>query len=106
MKFKGQGQLRHRFHGEYSAVIAIAFESPIVADAALNQLGNTWKLSPNSKAIVWVGNIEQLEVCKHTLGSFGADEKKIDSLAKSIDYGEPFEITISIEVEEQIHLFV
>jgi hypothetical protein len=106
MKAKGQGQLRHRFHGEYSAVIAIAFESPIVASAALNQLGNTWKLSPNPKAIVWVGNREQLEVCKRMLVSFGAEESKIDSLAKSIDYGEPFEITINIEAEEQIHLFV
>jgi hypothetical protein len=106
---KAFGQLKHRFHGEYSAVIALAFDSPEHALDALSVLSikvKGWSVGEKNKnALVWVGNSEQLEACTSVLVSFGAEEKKIASLAKSIDYGEPFEVSIPIVPQEQVSLF-
>jgi hypothetical protein len=96
MKAKAKGQLRHRFRGEYSAVIALAFDSDYECKEALKRLGESWKPANSPKALVWAGNFDQLETCKALLGSFGADVKKIDSMRKSVDYGEPFEIEVEL----------
>lgn len=106
MFVKAQGQLRHRFWGTYSAVIALVFADEHQAKSILSKLGKGW--SPDiyyPKVLKWVGNSEELEECKRVLGSLGADVTKIDSLTKSVDYGEPFEIQADIIPPEQMNLF-
>jgi hypothetical protein len=104
---KAHGQLRHHFHGEYSATIAVQFESAEHADQALSKLGDGWKVGDKaSNALIWFGNSEALKKCKEILVGYGADEKKIDSCAKSIDYGEPFDIDVPAGIpKEQASLF-
>ena len=103
MKANASGQLRHQFFGTYSAVIGLVFDDEYSATQALPKLGSNWKLADkNKKALIWVGNSEELKSCKTVLGSFGADIKKIDSIAKSIDFGEPFSIAVEIIPKEQL----
>lgn len=103
---KARGQLRHRFWGEYSAVIALEFESQKHAADCLSVLGEGWGVGEKNKnVLVWVGNSSELEECTKVLVSFGAEEKKIASIAKSIDYGEPFEVNIGVVPNEQGSLF-
>jgi len=105
MLAKADGQLRHCYFGEYSAVIALGFNDEYEANESIRKLGPGWKHGQKSNVLVWVGNTTELEGCKHVLVSFGADEKKIDSCAHSIDYGEPFSIHIEIVSKEQMKLF-
>ena len=84
-----KGILRHRFHGSYSAVIGLMFDSAENAKMALSHLSG-WEIGKDNRALIWIGDSEALEECKKVLASFGADAKKIDSIAKSIDFGEPF----------------
>ena len=101
---KGKGQLRHRFHGEYSAVVAIDFGAADSATLALGVLGKPWEVSRSPNALVCVVSTEELEVLTERLGTFGADTKKVASLAKSIDFGEPFEVSIEVENQDQLSL--
>lgn len=104
MKAKASGQLRHCFFGTYSAVIALGFENEYQANQVLPKLGAGWQVGSKPYALVWQGNTEELEACETILESFGADRKKIASLAKSIDYGERFEIAVEIVPQEQMSL--
>lgn len=91
---QAKGRLRHRFWGDYSAVIALTFNSASDAERALKILTD-FKVHPEyPDSLVWTGNSEQLEQIKTVLGEHGADVQKIDSLKYSIDYGEPFEIDV------------
>lgn len=106
MEVKANGQLAHHFWGEYFATIALGFANTTEAYLAQKTLGTDWKLGKKSStALVWHGNREQLNALKKVLGSFGADLKKIDSIAKSIDYGEPFTVTIPVTDPNQMNLF-
>lgn len=112
MQVKAKGILRHRFWGEYSAAIALEFASEEDARAALVVLKDWAPGAKSPNVLVWTGNSEALDVCKETLTKYGADPSKIDSCAKSIDYGEWFEVTIpvkdesaSLENKDQLGLF-
>jgi hypothetical protein len=103
MKAKASGRLRHCFFGTYSAIIALSFEDAYQAAQALPKLGKDWKVGEKSeKSLVWSGNSKELKAVKEVLGSFGADVEKIDSIKKSIDFGEAFEVAIEIVPEEQL----
>jgi hypothetical protein len=104
-KVRAEGQLRHRFWGEYSAVIALVFEDAASAADALRVLGEPWAIgSIETRVLVAVFTSAGLDVEKQRLGTYGADVKKIDSVAKSIDYGEPFAVTIDVTPAEQLSL--
>jgi len=105
MEIKTEGQLRHRFHGDYSAVIALSFESEKAASLALPLLPNWHHGEKNKSILVWVGDSDALKGVKTLLGKFGADERKIDSLAKSVDYGERFSCTFQVNDPNQLNLF-
>jgi hypothetical protein len=106
MKAKANGLLRHCFFGAYSAVIALGFESEYEALTALPQLGSGWKVGEQTKkALRWEGDSDALEACKEVLAKFGADPDNIDSIEKSVDYGEAFNVEIEIVPQEQLHLF-
>lgn len=108
MKIKAEGQLGHRFHGEYSAVIGLWFEEAEQANLALasNKLGQGWQVSDvKDSALVWVGDSEALNKCEDCLEALGADRKKISSLKYSVDYGEKFSIEFEVVDSKQMELF-
>ena len=95
MEIIGHGQLRHRFWGDYSAAIVIQFDSPSSAERAIPHLSPKgflpqWQSAENYVRIE-VDN-DQLDQLTSHLGSLGADTTKITSLARSVDYGEPWTI--------------
>lgn len=105
MKAKANGLLRHCFFGTYIAIIALGFETEHEAKSALPKLGAGWKIGEaNAKALRWEGGTDALEEVKEVLGKFGADKRKIDSCAKSIDYGEAFSVEIEVVPESQLSL--
>lgn len=95
---RARGRLRHRFWGEYSAVIALEFGSVEQARAALPVLAESepWHLSREPRCLVAVVNRTALDRIKLQLWRFGADEKAIDSCRTSIDYGEPFTVDVPV----------
>jgi len=104
-KVKAKGQLQHHFWGDYHASIVLVFDDAKAAQDALNVLDG-WKAHKKEpRALEWFGKEEAFKLVKAKLVELGADEKKIDSIAKSIDYGEPFTVTISIVPKEQASLF-
>lgn len=108
MQLHGKGQLRHHFWSEYSATIAIDFGNSDNAKDALTVLGDGWTLGEKARhCVVWFGSGKAFDNVKSKLVSFGADDRKIDSVAKSIDYGEEFFVTLetSIIPIKQMKLF-
>ena len=107
-----RGQLHHHFWGEYCADIVLRFESPEDAKTGCSQINSdkndkfaepkfqVWDKYPDSIFIKEIsseelGNLETLFSEK-----YGAEEKKIASLAKSVDRGEPFTLTINAENQD------
>lgn len=91
-----KGQLRHRFWGTYSAAIGLQFVNASDAQQALPLLGAGWRNSTNPVVLVWEGDTAALDACEGRLVGFGADAKAIRSLAHSVDYGDPFTVSIPI----------
>lgn len=105
-QIKAVGQLAHHFHGIYWCAIVLVFDDAASARDALGVLGEPWKVGQrNDRVLAASFDSATLDVEKQRLGRYGADERKIDSLAKSIDYGEPFEVAIDVAPAEQCALF-
>lgn len=102
---KATGQLRHCFWGTYEASIVLVFADKQSTIDVQKQHFQNWKMSEKSdKAILFHGKEEGLEAELVKLESFGGDRKKITSCAKSIDYGERFEVIIPVVPNEQLSL--
>jgi len=92
-----RGQLQHHFWGTYAATIALRFESEADAGRAHSTVFPTWTRSVRCpEAITWHGSDPELETTIQTLVRLGADRDKIESLAHSIDYGDPFTIRFTL----------
>ena len=126
MKIKAKGLLRHRFWGEYSAHIILDFDSVEECEAAIPCLKNNinfgsfknvnggttesegWRQCVKENIKQTYASIEvdspTLDLVVARLVEFGADECKIKSMAKSIDYGEQFEIEIEVKDPNQIEM--
>jgi hypothetical protein len=104
MEIKAEGQLRHRFHGEYSAVVVLCFDNAEDSSLALPLLPHWKKSETNKSVLIWVGDSDELREIKTLLGKYGADESKIDSIKKSIDYGEKFECSFEVNNPKQMML--
>jgi len=105
-KIKGEGLLRHHFWGEYFATVGIVFASAEDAAAARRTLGVPWNIGEKNARVLYTHVAsEGLELLKEQLASFGADPRKIDSCAKSIDIGEPWTIVVPVVAPEQGALF-
>ena len=100
-----EGILAHHFWGDYCATVALLFKSAQHAADAKVTLGDKWQVGKKDTALVWNGNSNELAKLTDQLASYGADPKKIASVAKSIDYGEPFECDVPIVPVEQGSLF-
>jgi sugar phosphate isomerase/epimerase len=110
MKITARGMLRHYFHGNYSATVALMFDSPEEAAAALPRLGEGWEIIAGSPATcIWQGGTDALKAVKAKFASEGfkltvdcglssckgkCRDASIDSLAHSVDFGPPFEVEI------------
>lgn len=92
----GRGLLAHHFHAPYWAAIAIAFETREQAAGALEVLGAPWWPTKGGKAIVANVAGDELDELKRVLARYGADPRKIDSCARSIDYGEAFTVVMVV----------
>lgn len=98
---KARGILRHRFWGEYSAAIVLQFESSADAIAAQKQAFTEWDVQTKDASVLqFAGSGAALKKQEALLAKYGADPKKISSLAKSIDHGEPFSISVPIGYTE------
>ncbi len=127
MKLHAKGQARHRFWGEYSAHIILGFESreaALLAQPILNKdmdfgdfltagggraASEGWRHIRDGqgdvvKALFLEAADPVLILVVQRLVSYGAEEKKILSMARSIDYGEVFEIEIEVEDPNQTEL--
>lgn len=93
----GKGRLFHHFHGTYWAQIGLWFEDGERAARALAVLGLPWKQSQKDPCVLGCAvDSAQLGAVKRQLGGFGADVRAIDSLAKSVDAGEPFTVQVPL----------
>ncbi len=127
MNLHAKGLVRHRFWGEYSASIALLFDTVEEKDIALTLLNQRkdfgvyynacggysesrgWRDIKDGK-----GDAKRALFCDaadpvlaeivEEFVTYGADRKKILSLARSIDHGEEFEIHIPYEDPSQQQL--
>lgn len=100
MRCHAEGRLRHHFWGEYRASMVLLFDSAPMLDAALAAgKFKGWERSQKRPDTVlhWFGGSDDLESTKDELVAHGAERDKIDSIAKSIDYGEPFEVEFEVD---------
>jgi len=112
------GFLAHHFHGEYWCSVGLEFENEEAASDALMKLGEGWTIGEQHKnVLVWHGNSKALDVLKERFKGDGfkltikpckwsdcrnhCRDAEIDSCNHSIDYGPPFELTITVEVVDQ-----
>jgi len=99
MIIKGQGILRHRFWGEYSAALAIQWRDSHEASAALASgiLGPGWTLGA-TRADVTVTTVDSagLDALVDRLVAIGAERSAIASLAHSVDYGDPWDVEADV----------
>jgi len=115
MKAKFEGQIRHHFWGEYSCTMVLVFDTRENATDAKAMLKDpsketSWTAGVNPKAIVAVLDSKGLEFVKDKFAAWGMPEamvSKVDSVAKSIDRGEPFsgEMEINPSNPNQASLF-
>jgi hypothetical protein len=92
-----KGQLRHHFWGDYRATIILQFATAALAAEALPQFPD-WDIHSEAhpEALIYHGGGAELKHQEALLVSLGADRKKLGSLAKSIDFGEPFTVTVDL----------
>lgn len=108
MRCHAEGRLQHHFWGEYRASMALLFDSAPMLDAILAAgKFKGWERSEKKPDTVlhWFGDRDALEVAMDELAAHGADRNKIDSIARSIDYGEPFEVEFEADDPRQASLF-
>ena len=108
MRCHAFGRLKHHFWGEYHSTIVLVFDSSDELDAALDSgKFKAWGRSEKrpETVITWFGKDKELESVIDELVSCGAEREGIDSIAKSIDFGEPFEVDFEVDDPKQASLF-
>ena len=92
------GQLQHHFWYDYHATIVLLAPDSKSADQIAELLGENWTIFGvgHKYGVYFRGKNHKLEGAIKQLCSFGADRKKITSLAKSIDFGEKFDVNIPL----------
>lgn len=109
MEIIAHGQLQHHFWGEYRATIVVKFATARLATAALGKFPG-FEIHPTEpSALRFFGGGSALRAVEALLKGYGANAKKLTSLAKSIDFGEPFTIAVDLASHastcEQLGLF-
>jgi hypothetical protein len=106
MIIKAKGQARHRFWGDYTVFVSLAFASEEEADAAIEPLsiGELKWAHPNQRdtgkamgrGLYIILDSAQCDVMEAHLAKYGVPKGKMFSIAHSIDYGEIFEVTLAV----------
>lgn len=94
-EIKAYGQLAHHFHGKYWATIALIFPTKQEAASVLQILVGKWTQKENG--LVSHCQDEELKEIKRLLVAYGADEKKIDCMSKSVDFSPKFHCTFYVD---------
>jgi len=108
MKLSAQGRLNHHFWGDYHAGLVLAFDTPEDMRLALPKLASVglpkqWVPGEKAPHAAFITvNSDELAMLKKHLGTLGADVDAIDSCAHSVDYGDPFSITVEVEDPRQL----
>jgi hypothetical protein len=91
----GYGRLQHHFWGVYCATIGLKFDSIAHALQAQQIAFPMFEASDNNPCVlVFHGGGSELKAAESALRAHGADMRKVGSLKYSIDYGEPFTVTV------------
>ena len=90
-----RGQLQHHFWGTYAASIVLQFETEYCAGRAQQTVLTMFSPHPSeSRALQYHGSGMALRTVEALLKRLGADPAKLGSVARSIDFGEPFTIDV------------
>jgi hypothetical protein len=92
----GTGRLRHCWFGEYAATIVVQWHTPALALQSLEAFPMFEIHAAEPRAIHFHGGGTDLKAAEAALKAHGADMRKVGSLARSIDFGEPFTVTIPL----------
>ncbi len=98
MTVTANGLLQHHFWGTYSASIRLRFHSKELATQALGFLPG-FKQSPSGLQLGFHGSGKPLVQAEALLVALGANRQAMTSVAHSIDFGDPFTITIDLTPE-------
>jgi len=112
---KAEGQVHHRFHGNYSAVVALVFASAEDAQIGLSfllgfqvaeKLNVIWRLVHGRKNGESVDTRTELDEVKELLERFRVYEKNdhrgpIDGTPFSIDYGPRFHLDFTQAIADR-----
>lgn len=95
---KAKGCARHHFWGEYYMSIALCPERPEDAPTLVGVLGAPWQLHALGGAAIAsaVPSGPVLDAVLATLARYGADIDAVQSVAHSIDHGDPFSIAVDV----------
>jgi uncharacterized protein YbbC (DUF1343 family) len=88
--------------------MVLLFDSAAMLDATLVAgKFKGWERSQKRPDTIlhWFGNSDALEATMDELVAHGAERGRINSIAKSIDYGEPFEVEFEADDPRQASLF-
>jgi hypothetical protein len=90
-----RGQLQHHFRGDYCATISLQFDTVAHARQAQQTVFTMFKThSTAPHALIGTFGGKALEEVEALLKSHGANMRKVGSLARSTDFGEPFFIKV------------
>lgn len=109
---RARGQARHHFWGEYHQTAVLVFDDIESAKLALPVLvagltlvnGTSWK-SNDSRSLAVFASGDDVQKVEEQLVSFSARREAIGSLKYGVDFGEVFEVAISIDDPKQLGLF-
>lgn len=116
---RAQGLERFHFWGRYSVDLILQFQTADEAVRSLDVLNRVkhthqrhdacggvrapgaWQVGAKNKNVLvaWI-DTDDIPAVHEQLASFGADLKKVGSMAHSIDCGEPFELDIPLPPTE------
>jgi hypothetical protein len=96
MDIIANGQLQHHFWGDYRATIILLFHDRDIAEKAIAKLPGFTPHPTDKRAVMFFGGGKELKAVEYLLVGYGASKAKLNSVAKSIDYGEPFTISVNL----------
>jgi len=96
----GRGQLQHHFWGTYCATIVLQFDDATTAARVVeDDRFCSWHLhTKHRNTIAFHGSDPELAQAIAVLVACGADRRKVESVAHSIDFGDPFTVAIELDV--------
>lgn len=96
MTIIAKGQLQHHFWGTYHASIGLLFHSAELAAQAQKAFPLFTQSTSLPTCLTFRGKDPELKAALASLYAHGADKRKVESVAHSIDYGDPFTVEVDL----------